>query len=405
MPKIKLTARIIRDLKPSSKPKEYTDIGRVRGEGVFGIRVNPNGTKRWFSLYSIKNKSRRFSLGKYPEMSFVEAKKQHSILIARVNKGEDPQAEKVIYRNSPTMNDLWDEYTKTRAAKTPPKTDRTIREENRKWEQDITPLIGELKVVDVTRREINHLLKKKATKASVAANRLFSFLRIVFVEALDLGWIDTHPMHYMRKPGGSENKRARYLTDDEIKTLWPFFNQLPHNARDIFKLLLLTGQRSGEVMSMKWEDIDNGVWKQSTNKTRSHHLVPLSTQVQAIINNRRLGVDYSKKQQWMLDSPFVFPSLYNIALGSKGEHSRSVAKSRDKLKKWSGITHWHSHDLRRTARTLLSRLKIDPHIRERIIGHSQGGIVDVYDMYDYLGEKADGLQKLGCEIESIVGYI
>ena len=158
-------------------------------------------------------------------------------------------------------------------------------------------------------------------------------------------------------------------------------------------------------MAMKWSDLDlnKAVWRLTENKTDSIHLVPLSDQVSTILKARKEGVGYTKKQAWMTQSEFVFPSRYNKAKGAKTGHSTNTKNARAKIKKESGITEWTSHDLRRTARTIMSRLKIKHHVRERVLNHSQGGIVGVYDQFDYLQEKRDALDKLGREIYRIVG--
>lgn len=119
-----------------------------------------------------------------------------------------------------------------------------------------------------------------------------------------------------------------------------------------------------------------------------------------ILQARQTGEGYSKKQQWMTASAYVFPSNYNT---SKGGHTTTTKKARDAVQAASGVTGWTAHDLRRTARTIMSRLQIKQHVRERVLNHSQQGVVGVYDQYDYLQEKADALDKLEREIMQIIG--
>jgi integrase len=295
--------------------------------------------------------------------------------------------------NAPTVSDLWDAYQTRLSLKKKKKADSTLREEFRYWTVTIEPAFGNLKVEDITPMIISCLLDKVAASAPVSANRLHSMLSILFKVAIQKGWITIHPLQWLDKPGGQEPPRKRILTDDEIKILWTYFDKLRPNPRDILKLGLLTAQRSGEIMSMRWDDVDMdaAIWRQETNKTDTINLVPLSPQVMEILYARE------RKTEW------VFPSTYNRAKGANTGHAKTTKNARRKVREDSGIIGWTGHDLRRTARTIMSRLNIKHHIRERVLNHSQGGIVGVYDQHDYLQEKTDAMNKLGREIYRIIG--
>jgi integrase len=298
------------------------------------------------------------------------------------------------------MSTLWREYQLGLQRRKKPKAVSTAREEMRRWENEIEPVIGHTIVSEIKRAEIATLIRKKADTAPVSANRLFSLLQVMFNEALDLGWIDNHPMFRMKKPGGQETPRKRFLSDDEINIIFKthiFDNRLSDNPRDILRLILLTAQRPGEVMSMKWSDIDlnssPALWTLSDTKNDATHIIPLSPQVLSVLMGRE------NRKQW------VFPSVYNKAKGANSGHSMCTKKARENLQEWSGVVGWTAHDLRRTARTIMSRLQIKQHIRERVLNHSQCGIVAVYDQYDYLDEKRDALVKLADEIDRILSAV
>ncbi|MBN4048900.1 tyrosine-type recombinase/integrase, partial [bacterium AH-315-N22] len=157
--------------------------------------------------------------------------------------------------------------------------------------------------------------------------------------------------------------------------------------------------------SMKWSDVNlnEDLWTQSENKTDIINLVPLSPQVLEILQARKEGKGYTEKQMWMTKSEYVFPTRYNKAKGAKDGHTKYTKNARKHVHESSGVKNWTAHDLRRTARTIMSRLKIKQHIRERVLNHSQGGVVGVYDQYDYLDEKRVALEKLGREIDRVVG--
>ena len=146
-------------------------------------------------------------------------------------------------------------------------------------------------------------------------------------------------------------------------------------------------------MAMRWVDVDlqAATWTQQTNKTNTVHLVPLAPQVMDIL--------LARDQR----GPWVFPSAYNKAKGAGTGHAKTTKDARWKIQELSGIKGWTNHDLRRTARTIMSRLAIRHHVRERVLNHSQGGVVEVYDQHDYLQEKRDALNKLAREIYRIIG--
>jgi integrase len=371
------------------------------------VRVSPKGKRTFFITYYAEGKTKRFTLGVFPKFSLADAKtkaneysesdpvaekkaakeEQERLKIEAKEKYKAKELEKMSLR---TMEDLWKEYSSLE--RYTDKATSTKCEELRKWKTNIKPILGGIPVKDITPVMVNTLIKDLARKSPVSANRLFSFLKVLFSPALEDGWIDIHPMQHLRKQK-KEKPRKVFLSDDEIKKVWPVLDKLADNPRDILRLILLTAQRPGEVSAMKWKDIDfeNRLWTQAKNKTDTLHLVPLSLQVIEILFAREM------RGKW------VFPSSYNKAKGARSGHSKCTKNAREKVHKWSGVEGFTAHDLRRSARTLMSRLQIKHHVRERVLNHSQGGIVGVYDQHDYLQEKADALNKLGREIYQIVG--
>ena len=408
MAKISFTPMTIKNLKPQPKSIEYFEEGREHGTGSLGLRISPKGKRTWFVMYKTESgKIKRFTLGIYPDVTLKSARKKANDTMTEVNSGNDPMQSRQIRRAAPTVSDLWQEYQEALSRQKRSKAASTLSEENRRWNKVIYPAIGDMKVEDITPVDISNLLNKVATKAPVSANRLHALLRVVFAHALGLGWITIHPMQWLKRPGGAEPSRKKFLTDEEIKTIWQHIGDLRPNPRDALRLGLLTAQRPGEIMSMEWNDIDleKGLWVIKNTKTGNDHLTPLSPQVIAILRDRETGSGYTKKMLWMKGSEYVFPSRYNTVKGATDGHMKTTKDARKKVQKESGITEWTAHDLRRTARTIMSRLQIKQHIRERVLNHAQGGIQGVYDQYDYLQEKADALNKLGREIDRILGVV
>lgn len=380
MPKIKFGTVVIKNLKPTRKSVEYFDMGRDKGAGALGLRISPRGKRTWFLMYAIGSKSKRFTMGTFPLMGLKDARDTAISLMAGINAGEDPQLRKIEYRAAETFSELWEDYI--RSPKFLDKADSNRVEEQRKYNRLLKQTLGSMRVQDIRIKHVAPIVYDLAATAPVSANRLFSLINFVFRFALNRGLIDIHPLFGMDRPA-HETPRSRYLKPDEIKILYP-------KLRDIFRLILLTAQRPGEVMSITSDEVDleDRLWTIPASKTKvkKEHVVPLSVQAMEIIEPlcaRHKG--------------FLFPTR-----SSKG-HIVSVEQIRYRLWREVKVDPWTSHDLRRTARTLLSRIGVRTDIAERLLNHSRGRIEATYDHYGFLPEKRIALDRLGNEIDKITG--
>jgi integrase len=181
--------------------------------------------------------------------------------------------------------------------------------------------------------------------------------------------------------------RARILDDDELRVVWKTAEGSGQFGA-IIRLLLLTGQRREKVATMKWADISlDGVWTIDTAEREKGNAGSLQLPPQAlsiITTQPRIG-----------ENPYVFAGrglgCYNISM-SKGPFDAKLPT----------LPRWTLHDLRRTARSLLSRCGIRPDISERVLGHVIGGVEGIYDRHQYDREKADALARLAALIDGIV---
>jgi integrase len=180
-------------------------------------------------------------------------------------------------------------------------------------------------------------------------------------------------------------ERRRVLTDDEIKALW---DAASGAYGDLVKLLLLTAQRRDKVATMRWADVSaDGTWtvKTSAREKGTGGALALPALAFEIIQARpHLG-----------DNPFVF--------AARGDsHFSSYSKAKAILDARSGVKDWCLHDLRRTARSLMSRAGVRPDIAERVLGHAIGGVEGVYDRHHYQEAKEHALKALAGLVTQIV---
>jgi integrase len=185
----------------------------------------------------------------------------------------------------------------------------------------------------------------------------------------------------MARTSTKELARSRILTDGEIRTIWNSKQSGAFPA--LLKFLLLTGARRAEAANMRWEEIDGDSWTLpgSRNKTRLDLTRPLSAAALAVVEGQRS------------DCPFVF---------SKGRKALSTF-SRDKVTFDVAVnmSNWRVHDIRRTARSLLSRAGVHADIGERCLGHALPGVRGTYDRHSYLPEMTRAYDALAALIERI----
>ncbi len=372
-----------------TEPKIHFDFKPFGHPGALGIRVSPKGKKSWLISYRFKGKKKKFSFGTYPDISLKDARTKAATLLKDIDSSIDPNEAKREYQEAETFFILWGQYLRSPSFRD--KVEATQKEDQRKYDTLLKKSLGDMKLIDIRKKHLSKVLSPLAEKSPVSANRLFSLLSVLFKLALNKDLIEQHPMFGMDKPA-KERPRNRYLSKGEIKELWPKFDTCRPNVRDIFKLTLLTCQRPGEIMGMKWSEIDfeKKLWTLPIERTKSKrhdHLVPLSQQVIDILKPRENN-----------KSEFVFPSNH----GAKSGYTNNVHKARYKLIKDLKMEKWGTHDLRRSGRTVMSEIGIAPNIAERVLNHSMGKIEGTYDIYGYLPQKADALNKLGREIDRIL---
>jgi integrase len=190
----------------------------------------------------------------------------------------------------------------------------------------------------------------------------------------------------MKKRHEKNKGRERILDDTELKTVWKAA-EANGQFGALIRLLLLTGQRREKVATMKWADVADGVWTIETAEREKGNAGALALPVQALA--------IIEAQPRVGNNPYIFSGR---GLGCRN-FSQSKGPFDAKLPKMPG---WTLHDLRRTARSLMSRADVRPDIAEKVLGHAVAGVEGVYDRHGYDSEKAAALAKLATLVDSIV---
>ena len=192
----------------------------------FGIRVKPSGQKSYVIQYRERSsgRSRRMTIGAHgPLLSFSEAKKRARMKLAGVLAGGDPAAQRKDERTAPTVDDLCIDYLKRHAV--PNKRPKSVRDDRSMIDRLILPSLGERKVAKITRRDVETLHLAMAGRP-YAANRLLSLLSKMFSLAVAWDWRPDNPVKGIKR--FQEEKRDRWLSDEELKRIWAVLEVHPN---------------------------------------------------------------------------------------------------------------------------------------------------------------------------------
>jgi integrase len=265
---------------------------------------------------------------------------------------------------------------------------RTQREIARIVSRYLIPHIGQLVFADVRRKDIAELLDRieddHGKQMADAALKVFRNISR-WVQRRDESYNPPLTSGMSRTPRG-EGKRERILTDDEIRAIWRAKGQYG----DFVRLALLTAQRREKLISLRWNDIRDGVWTIPTEAREKGNPGTLKLPKQVL--------ETIEAQPRFVDNLFVFASR-------QGEGPTSVfndGKHKAQFDELCSVKDWRIHDLRRTARSLMGRAGVQREIAERVLGHAQGELIKIYDRHHYQDEMADALTKLAELIERIV---
>jgi integrase len=182
---------------------------------------------------------------------------------------------------------------------------------------------------------------------------------------------------------GAEQARSRILTDDELRAIWKATGEYPVFG-PLLRFILLTATRRFEAGHMRWAELNGDrTWiiPAARYKTNLDHVIPLSAMALSVLPMAR--------------GEFVFSKNGHQAMGGYERHKRAIDEA-------SGVRGWVIHDLRRTARSLLSRAGVPSDHAERCLGHVIGGVRGVYDRHEYIEEKARAFEALAAQVERII---
>lgn len=347
-------------------------VSRLRAPRGFGVRVTAGGAKSYILNYRIKGQEKRLTIAACGDWSLERVLAHARGLRERVDKGEDPLADRIEERSAPTVAYLCDLYEKEHL---PRKRPNSIRDDKSMIRNIIKPKLGRKKVAEVTRPDIKNLhLSLQATP--YRANRVVALLSKMFSLAVeDWGMRSDNPAAKFSKVRFEEPARARYLKVEEIKTLSEVLaNYADKQAARAIRLLLLTGARKTELLSAPWSqfDLDASLWVKpsSHTKQKKEHRVQLSDGAVAVL--REILASAARDADGNLESPFVFPGR------RPGKPLTEIRKAWREVREAAKVTDVRAHDLRHSYATLLASGGASLPMIGKILGHTQASTTQRY---------------------------
>jgi integrase len=393
MPAKAITDAFVKNVKtPDLTKRQITYIDTLERGLALLLVVSYGGTKTFRALTYRNGKAQTRKLGSYPQMSVKDARAK-----AR-EYWENPlkfEAEAGVGAFKDVGENWIKYYVDLHKLRSKPEIRRIL-------DKHLYPEWGDRPFLEVRRGEVNKLLDKiidadnhrrsqhRKNQGRSQADAVLAVIRAIMT------WHQTRDKNYISPivRGMRRHKskpRDRILSDDEIRAVWNAVSDTK-NFGPIVKLCLSTAQRSRKIASMRWADVENGVWRipQDDREKGTAKALQLSTLARAIIES----------QPHFMGSPYVFAGCPSGHFNSWSQHKAALdARLKDIL---PGMQPWTIHDLRRTARSLMSRADVRPDIAERVLGHAIGGIEGVYDRHDYFEQKSHAIARLSALVQTII---
>lgn len=268
-------------------PKQGNRIHYDREIPGFGVRITSAGAVSFVLNYRIHSRERRYTIGRYPELSATAARERAIQLRGRIQDGYDPLAEREQQYEAPTVGDLATEYMRSYAVVH--KQPSSVRNDREMIDGIIRPRIGSLRVQAITKFDIEAVhASLKATP--YRANRVLALLSKMFSLAQQWKWRDDNPVRGVKR--FHEDRRERWLTVEELQKFMDALDAYPdQNAANALRLLVLTGARESEVLRADWTqlDIKRGTWTKPSHHTKEKRIehVPLSESALALLSSMK----------------------------------------------------------------------------------------------------------------------
>jgi integrase len=381
-----LTDRAIAGVKPAAPGKR-----RLLWDGLvpgLALRVTDRGSRSFVLV--VRYPGTRYptprSLGTVGAITLAEARDTAREWLAQIRMGVDPQAQ-ALERRQETFQAIAEGYLLRKA-----KDHRSKDQIEAILARLVYPTFGARPIDAITRNDIVRLLDKieDVNGPAMADRTLAHISRVMDWHATRSDTFRSPIVKGMKRANAQD--RSRVLTDDELRAVWKAAGEYAHPFGPLLRFILLTASRRNEALYAKRSEIVGAEWTipAARYKTKIDHLIPLSKAALSEVQGR----DFPGPL--VADAPgWLFTANGKQAIGGLTRHKAAIDEA-------SGVTGWTTHDLRRSARSLMSRAGVPSDHAERCLGHVIGGVRGVYDRHEFRDEKRQGFEALAVLVGRIV---
>lgn len=273
----KLTKRFIETLIPDPQKTLLVWDSELKG---FGVVLLPSGRRTYCLQYrNAHHVKKRITLGVHGLLSTEQARTLAKEKLLAISQGQDPAEAKKELQSLPTFQDLAADYLSRHG---PRKRARSVKDDQKLLKSILLPAFKDKKVIHLTRRDIE-ALHLRLGKTPYHANRVLALLSKMFSLAVAWDWRPDNPVRGV--PRYAEEKRERWLNAEELARVWQVLEQYPqYPTAYVFKLLLLTSARKGEVLNATWDqfDLKAGLWIKPSHLTKQKKREHLPLSIKAL---------------------------------------------------------------------------------------------------------------------------
>ena len=330
----------------------------------FGVRVSPGGTKAFVLVHG--EQRRRVTIGRYPALSLKDARSEARRLLAARTLGIEEKHDSISFDEA-KKRFLDASRQKNRPGTTAYYQDRLTRYFK----------FGKMPLAEITRSDLTNRITRIKTSPT-ERNHAFYAIRTLMNWAAREELIEKNPVFGMRAPSPVKF-RERVLSDAELATVWQAAKMHPYPYGPIVCLLILTGQRRGEIAALRWDwiNIEEQVITLPASVTKNHrtHIFPYGESAAEVLSSLPR----------FADDELLFPARTGNGTVFSG-WSKCKARFDTEL---SCVEPYTLHDLRRTFASTLAKLGTPIHVTEKLLNHVSGtisGVAAVYNRHTYAEE-------------------
>lgn len=375
---------------------------RADGDGLYLSYRETFAMPKWLFRYRFQGRQRVMSIGSYSSVSLAKAREAAKELAAKVALGHDVAGEKQERKREAiakieaekaawTVARLCDEFFE-RVILPRWKHSNIVRS---RIENDIKPSMGKMKAEDVKPRDVDAMLQAIVKRgAPTVANDVLRWTKRIFDFAIKRHVVLYNPASAFdpADAGGKEEARDRWLTREEITQLFAAMREMlgRFSVENLYavRLLLLLAVRKEELVAAPWSefDLDGAVWHLPEERTKTSAAIDIPLPPLAVETLREL-------HRLANGSTYVFPArkMQHRMIPHIDLNTLNAAISKHIRPKLKDVPNFTIHDFRRTARTHLAALGVDPFVAERCLNHKVKGVEGIYNRHDYFDERKKAL--------------